>query len=137
MKAAFSTLVPKTPSCVANTTRQPALPGASSEEDAANLVPEELGAGAEHVWEQALQQALKALPVGGRDAVPRLGSPTVQIVHAGEIHVLRVPAPGVALVCMLPSVIRPTPLCGRCCTSLRYRPAPHGGFKGGMLVLQR
>ena len=59
---------------------------------AAHLVAEEFGAGPEHVGEEAFQQALKALPVRGRDTVPRLGSPAVHVVHACQIHVLSVPA---------------------------------------------
>ena len=73
------------------------MPGSTVTGAAAHLMPEELRAGAEHVWQQALQQSLKAFPVGGWDAVPCLGSATVQVVHAGKVHVLSVPAPEITL----------------------------------------
>ena len=87
------------------------LPGALSAPahyaPAAHLVAEEFGAGPEHVGEEAFQQALKALPVRRRDAVPRLGSTAVHVVHACQVHVLSVPAHGVeharCLFCMRPN----------------------------------
>jgi len=57
-----------------------------------HLVTEELRACAEHVWQHALQEALKTLPVRRRNAVPCLGRPIVQVVHTGQVHVLSVPA---------------------------------------------
>ena len=62
---------------------------------AAHLVTEEFRARPKHIGEEAFQQALKAIPVRRRDAVPRLWSTAVHVVHACQIHVLRVPAHGV------------------------------------------
>lgn len=57
-----------------------------------HLVSEKLGACAKHIWQHALQEALKALPVRRRNAVPCLGRPIVQVIHTGQVHVLSVPA---------------------------------------------
>ena len=53
---------------------------------------EELGALAEDVGQLVPENLLEAWAVRGRDAVPGLGGAVVQVVDAGQVQVLRVPA---------------------------------------------